>query len=333
MPNDVPDLSILIVNYKTPRLIVDCLRSVYEHTRDVQFEVLIIDNQSDDNSEAIVRATYPADQFPAIRWFDMGYNAGFSRANNLGIDNARGRTILLLNSDTLLIDNLIGRAVRILDEQADVAAVGAMQINREGQVHDQMYCWFNDLLRFSYIVPQKLQGWLKRRLPDPHYDDPNQVDWIIGAFLMTRRSTIEQAGKMDENFFLYGEDVEWSYRLGKQGRMLVLRDGFFVHLEYGSSESYQVQELSYINRFKTQLQLSNLLWIRKQYGIGAFLLLMAHYYTLIPILYIWKISVNLKQRKPLFSELSNQTAFAKQVGVFSRFFWKILFNRPGFYKV
>lgn len=324
------DLSILIVNYKTPQLIVDCLRSVYTHTSGITFEVIVVDNESGDNSQAIVQA-----EFPQVRWFDMGYNAGFSRANNRGIDNARGRTILLLNSDTLLIDNLIGRCVRILDEQPDVAAVGAMQINRDGKVHYDIFDTFGKLRRYFYIVPQHpfFRKLLYRLFPDTAYADPNQVDWLIGAFLMTRRSTIERAGKMDENFFLYGEDVEWSYRLGKQGRLLLLRDGFFIHLEYGSSDTYQKQAVTHINRFKTQMQVSNLLWIRKQYGVGAYLFLLFHYVTLVPVVYLWKMSVNLRQGRPLCSELDNQRAFARQVGVFFRFFGKTLFNRESFYKV
>jgi GT2 family glycosyltransferase len=326
------DLSIILVNYKTPHLIIDCLRSVAAHTEGVSYEVIIVDNESGDGSEAIVRAAYPEAQFPQVRWFDMGYNAGFSRANNRGIEHARGRTILLLNSDTLLRDNLIGRSVALLDAEPDVAAIGAMQINREGEVHHQMYRWFNDLLRYSFLVPQGLQPWLKRQLPTPTYADPRQVDWLIGAYLMTRRRTIEAAGAMDEDFFLYGEDVEWSYRISKQGKLILIPDGYFVHLEYGSSDSYQAQQVTYLNRFKTQLQLSNLLWIRKQYGVGVYLLLMLHYLTMVPILYVWKFALNLRQGKG-FGEYEEQRIFTRQVGTFLRFFWKTLFKRPGFYKL
>ncbi|RYF73621.1 MAG: glycosyltransferase family 2 protein [Cytophagaceae bacterium] len=335
MPEPLVDLSILIVNYKTPQLIIDCLHSVSEHTSGITYEVVIVDNQSGDESETQVRSAFPLTDFPQVRWFDMGYNAGFGRANNYAMKQARGRNYLLLNSDTLLRDNLIGRCSHLLDEQPDVAAVGAMQINRAGQVHTQMYTRFGEIRRPFYILPThpKVQNWLYRQLPDTVYPNPNQVDWIIGAFLMTRKSTVAKAGMFDERFFMYGEDVEWSWRLGQQGRMLVLRDGFFVHLEYGSDPTYQAREITYINRFKTQMQVSNLLWIRKQYGVGAYLLLMLHYITLVPIIYLWKMSVNLRQGKPLLSELDNQRAFAQQVSVFMRFFWKTLLNQAGLYKV
>ena len=330
MPPATPDVSIIIVNYKTPQLVIDCLNSVHQHTQGVDVEVIIVDNESGDDSEAVVRAAFPEEQFPQLRWFDMGYNAGFGRANNFGMKQARGRHILLLNSDTLLVDDLITRCSQRLDQQTDAAAVGAMQINRDGQVHAQLFTRFAQLRRFCYVLPER---WLNRVFPDNHYADPNEVDWIIGAFLMTRQSTIANAGGFDERFFMYGEDVEWCHRLGQQGRMLVLHDGFFVHLEYGSDAGNATRKTTFINRFKTQMQVSNLLWIRKQYGAGAYLMLVGHYVTLVPIIFAWKMSVNIRQGKPLFSELTNQRAFAQQVGIFSRFFWATLFNQNRFFKV
>lgn len=324
------DVSILIVNYKTPQLIIDCLRSVYAHTTGVSLEVIVADNDSGDGSRGIVLA-----EFPAIQWIDMGYNAGFSRANNRAMNAATGRHFLLLNSDTLLIDNLIGRCAHLLDAQPDVAAVSAMQINRDGKVHYDVFDTFGKIRRYFYIVPQGplFQKLLYRLIPDSVYSDPNEVDWLIGAFLMTPRRVVTKAGQLDEDFFLYGEDVEWGYRLGQQGRMLLLRDAFYVHLEYGSSDAYQKQTVTHLNRFKTQMQVSNLLWIRKQYGVGAYLVLIVHYSTLLPAIFAWKLIVNLRNGDPLLSKLDNQRAFARQVGTFLRFLWPTLLNKPFFYKV
>jgi GT2 family glycosyltransferase len=150
---------------------------------------------------------------------------------------------------------------------------------------------------------------------------------------MTRPATIARAGGLDESFFMYGEDVEWGYRLGKQGRMLLLQDASFIHLEYGSSDSNQQHIVTHINRFKPQIQVSQLLWVRKQYGIGAYLVLILHYVVMIPIVYVWKIAVNLRDRRLPWADLGNQHAFTRQVGIFLRFFWRTLVNQPGFYKV
>jgi GT2 family glycosyltransferase len=326
----LPDLSIIIVNYKTPRLILDCLHSVRTHTRDITYEVIVVDNQSNDDSQAQIQAV-----FPDVRWFDMGYNAGFARANNHGIRQAAGRNVLLLNSDTLLLDNLLARCVKLLDEQPDVAAVSARQLGRDHQLRPNLYTTFGQMRRAFYILPasESFQRQFQKLIPDPHFEDPNQVEWLSGAFLMTRPSTIEKAGLLDESFFMYGEDVEWGYRLGKQGRMILLQDAQFVHLEYGSNTDNQQHVVTHLNRFKPQVQVSQLLWVRKQYGAGAYLALMTHYLTMIPIVYSWKIAVNLRQRKAPMTDFENQRAFAHQVGTFMRFFGATLLNKPGFYKV
>ncbi len=334
MTNDQsPDLSILLVNYKTPGLLIDCLHSVLRHTTGLTFECVIVDNESGDDSQARVRAVFPEATFPQVRWFDMGYNSGFSRANNFAIDQARGRLLLLLNSDTLLIDNVLLRCAQILDTQPDVAAVAPTQLTHNRTIYHEAVERFAQVLRFSLIVPVQLQAALKTLIPDSRYADPNQVDFLIGSFVMTRRSTVEQAGKLSADFFMYAEDVEWGYRLGQQGRLLLLRDTFYVHLEYGSAPNKPRPNLSYINRFNPQIQVSNLLWIRKQYGPVAFLGFMLHYVSLLPLIFGWKITLNLLRGRPARQDLDNQRSFARQVGVFTRFFWPILVNRPGFYKV
>ena len=324
------DLSIIIVNYKTPRLILDCLASVHAHTEGITFEVIVVDNQSQDNSQQVIQSVYPA-----VRWFDMGYNAGLARANNLGIRQAQGRNVLLLNSDTLMLDNLLARCVQELDNRPDVAAVGAYQLGRDRQLRPNLYTTFGQMRRAFYILPGSacFEKLLHRLIPDSQYPDPSQVDWLSGAFLMTRPGTIARAGALDEDFFMYGEDVEWGHRLGKQGKMILLPHAQFVHLEYGSSDGNQQHVVTHINRFKPQIQVSQLLWVRKQYGIGAYLILILHYLTMIPVVYIWKILANLRDRRPPFAELSNQKAFTRQVGIFLQFFWKTVFNRGGFYKV
>jgi len=326
----LPDLSIIIVNYKTPQLILNCLASIYAYTEGITFEILVVDNQSGDDSQTVIQTAYSA-----VRWLQMGYNSGFARANNFGIRQAKAPLILLLNSDTLLVDNALASAVRVLHNQPDVAAVSAIQLKADRQIRPNLYTTFGQMRRAFYILPggKGAERLLNRLMPDPQFTDPNQVEWLSGAFLMTRQSVIDKAGLMDERFFMYGEDVEWGYRLGKQGRLLLLRHVQFIHLEYGSSEDNQQHVVTHINRFKSQVQVSQLLWVRKQYGFGAYLVLIVHYILMIPVVFVWKIAVNIRDRQMLLSGLENQRAFAKQVGVFLRFFWKTAFNRPGFYKV
>ncbi|GAB3559229.1 glycosyltransferase family 2 protein [Spirosoma fluminis] len=323
------DLSIIIVNYKTPELINSCLDSLEAHTRGISYEVLIVDNQSEDDSQHLIQARHPG-----IHWFQMGYNSGFARANNYGIRQAQGRYILLLNSDTLLVSDLVANCVRLMDQQPDVAALSALQVGRDGRLRPNLFTTFGQIRRSFYILPIKpaFQQVLYRLFPDTQYPDPQQVDWLSGAFLMTRPEVIARAGALDESFFMYGEDVEWGHRLGQHGRLLLISDDHFVHFEYGSSD-HQQHVVTYINRFKPQIQVSQLLWVRKQYGPMAYLILMLHYLLMVPIVFFWKIAVNLRNGQSPWAELDNQRAFATQVGIFFRFFWKTLLNRQGFYKV
>ncbi len=290
----------------------------------------MIDNESGDDSETQIRAA-----FPEVRWFQMGYNSGFSRASNRGIENARGRYVFLLNADTLLINDVLTQLVAVMDARPEVAGLCPMQINREGKVHHAIFTSFAHLRRHFFIFPHTpfLLKLVHRLIPEPVYDEPEQVEWLSGACLMTRPSVIAEVGPLDERFFMYGEDNEWSYRLGKVGRLLMLRDAFIVHLEYGSQADYRQPDLSHINRFRTQMHVSNLLWYRKQYGVGAYLFVMAHYLTLVPVIFGWKVFVNLRQGKSPGFQLDNQQKFARQVGVFLRFFWPTLLNKKGFYKV
>ncbi|MBP6661019.1 MAG: glycosyltransferase, partial [Chitinophagales bacterium] len=94
------DLSIVIVNYKSPQLILSCLKTIYNETKIISFEIIIVDNDSNDDSRQIIQQHYPN-----VQWIQMDYNSGFARANNAGIRNAKGEFLLLLNSDTLILEN------------------------------------------------------------------------------------------------------------------------------------------------------------------------------------------------------------------------------------
>ena len=141
------DLSIVIVNYKTPQMTSECITSIWEYVEDIQLEIIVIDNNSQDNSKQ-----YILTQHPYIIWIDMPYNAGFARANNEGIRLAQGKYILLLNSDTLLIDNSILKCIRTLEERLDTVAVSAIQLT-PSLTPLLFYEGFNDYFQRFFIVP------------------------------------------------------------------------------------------------------------------------------------------------------------------------------------
>ncbi|HEU4471852.1 MAG TPA: glycosyltransferase family 2 protein, partial [Flavisolibacter sp.] len=225
-------LSIIIVNYRSASLIRDCLASVQEWNPALDGEIIVVDNDP-----ALGGREQLQSQFPSINWIDMDHNAGFARANNAGMKAAKGDVYLLLNPDTLAIDDSITRCCeRLLS--SDHAAAGVQQLNADGsfQISGNFFVkgGLNHLLPLPYWGA--LVRWLgyraKARVPNVQKAaDTEVVDWISGAFLMVKKEAVEKAGRMDEDFFLYAEEVEWCSRLQKAGRLCIYGDLRIVHLE------------------------------------------------------------------------------------------------------
>jgi GT2 family glycosyltransferase len=323
------DVSILIVHYRTLKLTTDCIASIEKHTKGLSYEIIVIDNDSQDDAKSLIMS-----QFERVRWIDMGYNAGFARANNAGIRASTGRFVVLLNSDTYFLDDILTKAVGHLTTEPDVAACGGIQLyeNRQPRPFFKSLSAFR---RVQYVYPPSayIDKLLLKIYPDTVYNDPEEVDWIPAAMLMARRETIDQAGLLDEQFFMYGEDTDWNCRLGKIGRLKVYNDCQYVHYEWGSKPERKAIQITPINRIFPQITLSNLVWIRKQYGFLPFFALMANYWLMVPVYYLWKIAVNIKDKKRPVSELDNQRDYAKKVKILSKYFWKITRQTPHFYKL
>lgn len=329
----MPILSIIIVNYKTPELIAACVASIYEWTKGgISFEIIIVNNASKAYDKAFL-----TERFPEIIWLETGYNSGFGRANNKGMQNAKGEHFLLLNSDTLIIDNSIEQAVNHYKSAGDIAAAGAVQLNPNGSLKT-LSPFYAAILRYSWLLFPNKQAdtFIEKLIPKNEYPDPEEVDFVPGAFVLLHRDIFKKTGGFDESFFMYGEDVEWSNRLKRLGKTIILQDCKFIHDEWGSSaerKQRQLEEITYFNRFDPQAQLSNLVWIRKQFGAFYYTALMLHYWLWVPIFYLLKIGTNsLKLRYP-FQELTAQRKFAQTIGTFNRHFVNILFNRKVFYKI
>ncbi|AFK05078.1 glycosyl transferase family 2 [Emticicia oligotrophica DSM 17448] len=321
-------VSIIIVNYRTPELIVECIKTIKQFTSKVSYEIIIVDNASKGDDEGYVKS-----YFPKITWLSTGYNAGFARANNAGMRIAKGKYLLLLNSDTKLYQPVIDICVENLEKRPDAIAGGANQVYPD-LTPRTFYHTFTFRKDF-WIVPPKFRNQLDRFFKQKQYQDPEQVDYIAAAFLMVRKEGFEKTGGLDEEFFLYGEDVEWGYRLSKLGKLLVFNDCNIIHEEWGSKpERYkEAENYTYFNRFDHQIQLSNLVWIRKQFGAFQYFLLMLHYWLWVPTFYLMKIVSNCIHLKNPFSELENQKKFAKMIGIFSNYFWNIILKKPTFYKL
>ncbi len=323
----MPDVSVILVNYKTARLAVAAVASLRAKNLASSLEIIVVDNDSGDDSEAVIRSG-----IPGVNWHQMGYNAGFGRANNAGMRLATGRYVLLLNADTLQTGDVLDECVRRLDAEPDIVAAAPVQLYPDGSPMPYFRS-FAEIRRTFYIVPLRpfFLNWMERLLPEPRYADPRQHDWLVGAFLLVRREAALQTGGFDEHLFMYGEDLEWCGRLGKLGKLCYFTDLGFLHLENPSA--FRRNSPTYVNRFSVQMQVSNLYWVRKQYGVWAFVSILLNYALLIPLFFGWKIIVNLLKGRPLTSQLTNQVLFARKTRMLFHYFWPILLLKNHFFKI
>ncbi|MCF0065389.1 glycosyltransferase family 2 protein [Dyadobacter chenwenxiniae] len=321
------DVSIIIINYRTPQLIINCLDSIYRFTSGISFEVIVVDNDPGNGGGELVRKSYPE-----IKWIDSPSNEGFGIANNRGMAVAKGKYFLLLNADTLITDNVIYRCFERLNVRTDIIACGALQYYADGSPMP-FYQSFNEFRRTFFILPisNAVDKVIKKFYPDPQYADPDQHDWLVGAFIFVRREGFEKTGGFSDDFFMYGEDVEWSGRLGKLGKLCYFKDCKFIHLE--NNNPFRRTNISWINRFSTQMQISNFLWVRKQYGMFQYLLLIVHYISMIPVVYIWKMALNLRKHGDPFIELRTQHIYVRKTRVILKYFWRTLLLKKGLYKI
>ncbi len=213
-----PRISIVIVNFNAARLLRNCLESVYAGANGVPFEIWVVDNDSRDESVALVRSL-----FPSVRVIANPSNVGFSRANNLAIAQTRSEYVLLLNPDTVVVADAIEQVMQYMESHPDVGIAGCKVLNRDGTL--QVACRrsiptpavaFFRLTGLSRIFPRSTT--LARY--NLTYLDPDQtceVGAVSGAFLMIRRRTAEDIGLLDERFFMYGEELDWCLRAQQAG--------------------------------------------------------------------------------------------------------------------
>ena len=251
------DLSISVVNWNTRGLLEQCLDSIYANIHGLQFEVFVVDNASIDGSAEMVR-----ERFPQVRLIENEVNVGFAKANNQAIRESRGRYILLLNSDTVVLPRAIGKMVEFMDEHSQTGAVGPMLLNPDGSFQSS----YNDFpTLFSELIT--LVG-LSRFVYSPYHPsyspqqskEVGEVDWVGGGCLLVRREAIDHVGLLDEDYFMYVEETDWCYRMNKLGwKVYYLPDVQIVH--WGGQSANQQSERMFAQLFK-----SKFIFFRKHHG-------------------------------------------------------------------
>lgn len=277
MENTDIDVSIIVVAWNVRDLVYDCLKSTYEQTRDVDFEVIYVDNASVDGSLEMVR-----NEFPEARTIANSENLGFIKANNQAIEVARGRYVLLLNSDTLVLDGAIQKTVAFADQHPDAAVVGCKVLNRDRTLQRTCFMFpspLNIILAASYLnqIFPRSRFFGRDRMTWWDFDEVREVETVCGCYSLVRKTAIDEVGMMDPTYFVYGDDPDWCYRFKEKGwKRLFTPDATIVH--YGGQTTKQMSD-----EFLLQLWGTKLLFIRIHQGELPFLLsrlAMAFYFLL-----------------------------------------------------
>lgn len=261
-----PDVSIVIVNWNTRELLGACLESLYRETKTVSFEVIVVDNGSADGSRTMVRSMFPQ----VILIANVG-NRGFAAANNQALAVATGRYVLLLNSDTNILERAVDRTIAFADAHPAAGVVGCRLLNPNGTLQ-------HSCMLFPSLLSLVLScAYLSRVFPRsrffgradmtwwPH-DDVREVDVVKGCFLLVRRQVVEQVGHLDERFWLFAEETDWCYRIKQAGWKIMFTPSCeIVHV--GGASTRKVSRVLIL-----QLWGSILLFVRKHRSYPYYLL-------------------------------------------------------------
>ena len=296
------DVSVIIISYNTKRILHDCLESVFKQSKNVELEVIVVDNASDDNSQDMIKS-----EFPSVILIENKQNLGFSRANNLGIRRSQGRYVCLINSDVIILQNCLQSLILFMDKNPRIGMSGPKILNSN-------YTLQPSCRRFPSLWNNLCQAlWLNKLFPrsaffsEPFmrywaHDTERRVDVISGCFWVLRRKGLETVGLLDEDFFIYGEDIDWCKRFNNAGWDVV----FYPRAEAihfgGASSSHEPV------RFYIEMQRADLQYWAKHHGRLAqlcysLIILLRHLLRVVPFAMIYLIRP--KNRAQTFLKLQS----------------------------
>ncbi len=253
------DLSIIIISFNTEKLTRECVNSVFKNTKGITFEIIVIDNASHDGSVLTLKKF--EQKYPNVKIILNNENTGFGLANNQGIKVARGRYVLLLNSDTLVLDNVLGEMVSWMDKNPKVGISSSALKFKNGSIQGtggyfptllRVLTWMSfidDIPGFTNILKSfhPMHGLSPFDKNVDFFKKKKQMDWLTGAFFLIRREVLTKVGGFDKDYFMYVEEVDLCYRAKKAGwQIWYLPKWSIIH--YGGASS--TAEFPLINEVK-----------------------------------------------------------------------------------
>ena len=241
-------LSIVIVNYNVEHFLEHCLLSVRQAIKGIEAEVFVVDNNSVDGSVAMLK-----EKFPEVKLIENKTNTGFAKANNQAIKLSQGEYILLLNPDTVVEEDTFRKCIDFMDSHADAGALGVKMIDGQGKILKESkrgfptpWVCFCKMSGLSKLFPHssKYCGYYMGHLS---YEQTNKVDILAGAYMFMRKVALDKSGLLDETFFMYGEDIDLSYRITLAGyNNYYFADTSIIHYK---GESTKKGSLNYVYTF------------------------------------------------------------------------------------
>tara|TARA_R100001369_G_scaffold88183_1_gene124387 strand:- start:62 stop:901 length:840 start_codon:yes stop_codon:yes gene_type:complete len=250
------DVSVIYVSYNTCKLTIESIQSVFKFTKNLNLEIILVDNASKDNSVVKVQQS-----FPEVKIIQNKKNLGFGRANNKGLQIAKGKYILFLNTDTYLeepaIEGLFNEMEK--DEFQNVAVVGAKLTRPDGSynISSGLLPSFPHFVKGSFLKRFFKKSYYRNLPPRsiPEYDYPYKVDYVSGADFMVRKNILDRVGGFDSRFFLYSEEVELTHRIYREypGMVSMIFPQFkIVHISQGSSKNKSDQKRFKLRQIKSR---------------------------------------------------------------------------------
>jgi GT2 family glycosyltransferase len=247
------DLSIIIVNYETYDLTKQTIESVIKHDQPFEYDIFLVDNASKDKSiERLQEHFLKESENGLIKFILNDENMGFANANNLAIKRTTSKYVLLLNSDTRVVGNCLKDSVSYMEEHADVGALGCKVVlpdNKLDKACRRSFPTFSvsfyKMTGLSRLFP-KSKRFGRYNLTYLSEDETYEVDCIVGAFMLVRSETIREVGLLDEIFFMYGEDIDWCYRIkAANWKIIYYSDAKIIHYKGASNSKKQNKKLIY----------------------------------------------------------------------------------------
>jgi len=310
----MPDVSIIIASWNAKEYVIDCLDSLLESEHGYSQEIIVVDNASSDGSDEMIEK-----KFPQVKLIRNERNLGFAKANNIGMSASSGQYVCVMNSDVTVLNNCIKKLMNFMDQNPKVGMAGPKILNPDGTL--QPSCrhfptiWNNlcQSLGLNRLFPRSafFSDWLMDYWA---HDRLGSVDALSGCFWMVRRKAIENVGMLDEDFFIYGEDIDWCRRFHISGWDVVFYpDAEAVHYGGASSGNAPI-------RFYLEMQKADMHYWKKHHGsVGQvcyiLIILLRHLLRIIAMTF-WFI---------IFSSKREESSFKLKRSLIC--VWWVLFNR------